>query len=220
MSRRRVVAVVGGVVVLVAALSVLVPGSPTRAFVRGAVHAECVTWAFDEGDRSLAVYGDSISHADSEPRFGFHGRRSWYSALVCSDRFTDGGNAAVPGETSAEVLARLAADAPQADVLVVQAGTNDLRLGVPTAETVANLREAVRLAQEAAGTVVLTTVQPWHDTDATELNDAVRRLAAEAGVELVDFAGVLGDRSLTRDGVHPLPAGAHELARLVAEATA
>ncbi|MGY2065809.1 SGNH/GDSL hydrolase family protein [Blastococcus sp. SYSU DS0619] len=218
MARRRTVVVAAGVVVLVAALSVLVPGSPTRAFVRGAVHAECVTWAGDDGDRSLAVYGDSISHGDSEPRFGFHGRRSWYSHLVCSDRFTDAGNAAVPGETSAEILDRLAADAPEADVLVVQAGTNDLRLGVPTEETVANLREAVRLAGDAAGTVVLATVQPWHDTDATDLNDAVRRLAAEAGAELVDFAAVLGDRALTRDGVHPSPAGARELARRVAAA--
>ncbi|MGY2084333.1 SGNH/GDSL hydrolase family protein [Blastococcus sp. SYSU DS0539] len=220
MSRGRTVAVVGSVVVLVTALTVLIPGSPTRAFVRGVVHAECHTWVGDGGNRSLAVYGDSISHGDSEPRFGLHGTRSWYSALVCGDRFTDGGNAAVPGETSAEILARLAADAPEVDVLVVQAGTNDLRLGVPTEETVANLRQAVRLGQDAADTVLLATVQPWHGTDATELNDAVRRLAAETGVELVDFAGVLGDRRLTRDGVHPLPAGARELARLVAEAAA
>jgi lysophospholipase L1-like esterase len=218
MSRRRRGAIIGGAVVLAVALSVLVQGSPTRAFVRGAVHAECVTWTGDDGNRSLAVYGDSISHADSEPRFGFHGGRSWYSYLVCADRFTDGGNAAVPGETSAEILARLEVDTPRVDVLVVQAGTNDLRLGVPTEETVANLRVAVGLAQAAADTVLLATVVPWHDTDGTELDDAVRALAAEEGVGLVDFAGVLDDPALTRDGVHPTAAGARELADLVAEA--
>ncbi|MGY1885652.1 SGNH/GDSL hydrolase family protein [Blastococcus sp. SYSU DS0753] len=218
MSRRRTIAITGGIVGLALVLSVLIPGSPTRVVARGAVHAQCVTWVGDEGSRSLAVYGDSISRADSEPRFGFHGGRSWYSHLVCSDEFTDGANAAVAGETAAEVLGRLEADAPRVDVLVIQAGTNDLRLGVPTRETVANLRRAVRLGQEAAGTVLLATVQPWTDTDATALNAAVRRLADRTGVELVDFAGVLGDRDLTRDGVHPTEAGARALADLVAEA--
>lgn len=211
------VALVALVAVLAVGGTVLIPGSPTREFARGVKSVECVTWFGDEG-RPLAVYGDSISHADSAPEFGLHGGRSWYSWLVCSDEFSDAGNHAVPGETSAQMLARLREDDPGAEVIVVQAGTNDLAAGVPTAETVANLRAAVEEARTKADVVLLTTVQPWHGTDADELNEAVRELAEHTGARLVDFAGALTDQQLTRDGVHPTREGARRLAVLIAEA--
>lgn len=209
--------VVAAVIVVVAG-SVLIPGSPTRTFAHGLRGLQCLTWMGHSGGSVLDGYGDSITIANSEPQFGEQGDESWWSHLVCSGNYAAGRNAGVAGQTSAEVLARLRADRPRADVLVIEAGTNDLRLKVPLSTTVANLRAAVQEGKAAARVVVLTTVQPWLGTDATELNAAVRQLAADTGARVADFAAVLGDRAKTIDGVHPTPQAADELADLVAQA--
>lgn len=214
---RKILLTVGALLALVA-MSVLIPGSPTRAFASGVANVECVTWfGHDEGS-TLVAYGDSITQGDSQPQYGLQGEESWYSHLVCPGEYAHGSNGGVQGETSAQVLARLEDEAPPADVLVVSAGTNDLRDGVPTEVTIGNLRAAVQLADDLADVVVLTTVQPWTDTDATALNEAIEQLADEAGVQLADFAAALADPEATSDGVHPTPQASRELARLVATA--
>lgn len=189
----------------------------TTAGASAALSGSC-TSPSAPGQRSLVAYGDSLTHGDSDPAARVHRAGSWYSWLVCSGRFDDGGNEGVSGQTAAQVLARLQGDHPHADVLVVAAGTNDLRLGTPLDRTVADLDAALVLARQAAPTVLLATVQPWTGTDATALNAAVRRLAEEHGVRLVDFAGTLSQPGATVDGVHPTTASAQRLADLVAAA--
>ncbi len=189
----------------------------TQAGATAAVTGSC-TSPSAPGQRSLVAYGDTLTHGDSDPAARVHRAGSWYSWLVCSGRFDDGGNEGVSGQTAAQVLARLQGDHPHADVLVVAAGTNDLRLGTPLDRTVADLDAALTLARQAAPTVLLATVQPWTGTDATALNAAVRHLAEENGVRLVDFAGTLSQPGATVDGVHPTTASAQRLADLVAAA--
>jgi lysophospholipase L1-like esterase len=205
---------VAGLAVLVGG-SLLVPGSPIRAFTGKVIDAECVTWFGHAGGPRLAAYGDSITKADGRPDLGLLGTESWYSHLVCPGDFADGGNAGVAGETSAQVLARLRADRPEVDVLVITAGTNDLRPGVPTEETVRNLTDAVETGRDCAATVLLATPIAWRGTDGAELDAAVRELAARERVPLVDFAGVLSRDGMTKDGVHPTAAAARRLAGLV-----
>ena len=208
---RRVGWIVGGLALL-AGGSVLIPGSPTRAFASGVANAECVSWFGRDEGPLLAAYGDSLTEADSRTQFGLHGEESWYSHLICEYQFADGRNAGVQGETSQQVLDRLRADDFEADVVVVAAGTNDLRLRVDTATTLRNLREAVRLGTERADVVVVATVQPWRQTDADEVNEGVRALAADAGAQVADFAAILSAPDATTDGVHPTAASARRLA--------
>ena len=217
--RRRGAAVLVGLALL-GGVSVLVPGSPTRDFAGGVVNAECVSWFGRDEGPVLAAYGDSLTQADSRAHFGLHGEESWYAHSICADRFADGRNAAVQGETSEQVLGRLRADEFEADVIVVAAGTNDLRLEIDPATTLRNLRAAVRLAAERADVVVVTTVQPWTGMDATELNEGVRRLAADAGAQVADFEAVLSAPGATTDGVHPTVASARKLAEEVRSAVA
>ncbi|WP_158657476.1 SGNH/GDSL hydrolase family protein [Blastococcus saxobsidens] len=212
MARGRRGAAVLVVFVLLSGVSVLIPGSPTRDLAGGVVNAECVSWFGRDGGPVLAAYGDSLTEADSRAHFGLHGEESWYSHSICADEFAHGRNAAVQGETSEQVLARLRADDVEADVIVVAAGTNDLRLGIDTATTLRNLRAAVRLASERADVVVVTTVQPWTGTDVGELNEGVRELAADAGAQVADFEAILSVPGATTDGVHPTVASARRLA--------
>ncbi len=190
----------------------LIPGTLTRDFAGGVANAECASWFGRDEGSVLVAYGDSITEADSRAHLGLHGEESWYSHLICEDEFADGRNAAVQGQTSQQVLDRLRADDVEADVIVVGAGTNDLRLGVDTATILRNLREAVRVASRRADVVVVTTVQPWHGTEADELNEGVRALAADAGAQVADFAAILAAPEATTDGVHPTVASAGKLA--------
>lgn len=207
------------VVALAALVAVMVPGSPARDFVSGVRHSECTTWFGHDEGRTLTAYGDSVTEADSFPQYGLLGERSWYSHLICPGTFADGGNAGATGETSAQVTARLIADAPAADVLVLAAGTNDLRTGVPTDQTIEHLGRALDAAARDADEVLVATVPPWPDTDAGPLNAAIRALAAERGVPVADFASVLSADGATIDGVHPTAASAERMAGLVAAAS-
>ena len=158
-------------------------------------------------DLALAVVGDSISEADSHDfAAGVLGPGSWVSHAT-GDGVRFAGGWAVSGALTSQ-MAR-GARPVAADVLVVLAGTNDVASGLPFESCAVNLRSIV--ATVGAPRVVVSSIPPidFAPTFATDFNERLRALAAEAGWEFVDaMVGVRdGDGCfaprMSFDGVHP-----------------
>jgi lysophospholipase L1-like esterase len=155
----------------------------------------------------LAVVGDSISEADSRDfSAGLLGPGSWVSHAV-GDGVRFAGGWAVSGALTTQ-MAR-GARPVAADVLVVLAGTNDVASGLPFESCAANLRSVV--ATVGAPRVVVSAIPPIDVVPAlaTDFNERLRALAAEAGWEFLDAMVGIRDGDgrfaprMSFDGVHP-----------------
>jgi lysophospholipase L1-like esterase len=144
-------------------------------------------------------------------------------------------NEGVPGETTAQLLGRwrygIALARP--DVLVLQGGVNDLRLGTGFAAPAANhLLQIAGEAEQAGSRVVLVAALPfqgapgWSEALEQERLALARALAehcaASAGAACVDVAAMASGAALrpeldAGDHVHLGRAGQRRLAELVAE---
>ena len=109
------------------------------------------------------------------------------------------------------------------DVVLLHAGTNDALSGLPTADTLDNLREIVEQLRDGNPTVAVLVARliPATDPDAgalvDELNGQLGSLVAEldgddSTVRLVDMNTGFGAELLGDDGFHPNAAGELELA--------
>ncbi|MWB98688.1 GDSL-type esterase/lipase family protein [Agromyces seonyuensis] len=169
---------------------------------------------------TFAAIGDSISDADS-PDFaaGRFGPASWASAATAEGLAFAGGWAEW-GATTAQMAA--AAPAVDADVLIVLAGTNDVALGIPFAESAANLDRIV----EAVGVdeVAVVSIPPL-DLDPAGVesyNAELSELADDRGWRFLDAsAGLRTDEGrfregMTVDGAHPTAEGARVLGEAIA----
>lgn len=137
-------------------------------------------------------------------------------------------NRGISGETSPQILVRFRQDVVdlQAKVVVILAGTNDVagNTGPMTPEqTEDNLASMADLATANGIRVVLCSVLPsvdfwWNPGQEPApkiraLNDWIRAYAARKGYVYVDYYSAMKDArgglppNLSRDGVHPLPAG-------------
>ena len=147
-------------------------------------------------------------------------------------------NRGVSGQATPHMLIRFQQDviALQPKVVVILAGTNDIggNAGPMTLEqTEANLATMAELATANHIRVVLCSVLPaldfpWHHGQVpapkiVALNDWIKAYAAEKGYVYVDFHSAMKDEHdglppmLSRDGVHPLPAGYAVMTPLVEE---
>lgn len=128
-------------------------------------------------------------------------------------------NAGVPGDTSADGLARLD-DALAEDpwLVIVELGGNDVLRRVPVEQTEANLRAIVE-GVLAAGAVPMLVELDGSSPVAPGLGDLHQRLATEYELPLVadTLDDILGDRRLKADMIHPNAAGYERLAEAVAE---
>lgn len=175
--------------------------------------------------------GDSITEADTEQASDLPGKRSWLRYVVTDDRtpWRYVSNEAVSGQTLGEMARRFDADVLERspEAVVIMGGTNDVRLRVPLATSLAALRSMVVRAQDAGAQVWIVSPPPlerpeWGDVG--DLLEAERTLADELGVafvEVVDAVGVGGeDRwapGYADDGVHPTREGAEALGAAVLE---
>ncbi|MGN6625618.1 MAG: SGNH/GDSL hydrolase family protein [Tepidisphaeraceae bacterium] len=153
-------------------------------------------------------------------------------------------NAGVSGETTAAALKRLQRDVldRHPDVVTVLYGTNDMvrdkpQPKVPLDAYAKNLGTIVDRIQAKGGRVVLCTVPPIDsvpyfkrhpksnydpagglDKIIADYCDAVRRVAAERHVLVVDLNAILKDPTDWRsaDGVHPTPRGRVIIAKAIA----
>jgi lysophospholipase L1-like esterase len=139
-------------------------------------------------------------------------------------------NSAVPGNTTAQMAARLNHDvfAYDPDVLFVLGGTNDVGKDWPVATTVANLRAIVRAAKARGIDVVLLTIPPNNGIYRSELkrlvqtNVLLKRMAAQEGITvaddyaaLVSSSGRLPNAYCARDHIHLTAHGEQALAQAV-----
>jgi len=181
------------------------------------------------GERLVLFYGDSRAAAWPAPE------------TTAQFVFVNQG---VNGQTAVQIAQRYPLDgAPlQPDVVVIQAGINDLRV-IPAlpgerdaivAATEDNLRQVVAQARADEAVVVVTTIfpvqtPPWHERmfwseevmgAITAVNHTIRSLAAadvlvlDAYTLLADEQGALRDE-YAADYLHINPNGYHELNKLL-----
>jgi lysophospholipase L1-like esterase len=160
----------------------------------------------------LAAVGDSITASGGRLEDGIFNGNTWLSHVVDGVDVRWAGGWAQPGATTAAMLAGVE-PVPDADVLVIIAGTNDSGQGVTFDITADNLRQIVDVVD--APRVILSSIPPREPAPelADDLNELLRPLAAEQHWEFVDAAaGLRHDDGgwlpgLTVDGIHPVPAG-------------
>lgn len=131
-------------------------------------------------------------------------------------------NAGVEGQLSVSGPGRAGGllKSSQAGFLLILYGANDIIYGFARETTVAALRSMVETARANKAIPVLATLTPatgphgYMAGGIADLNDYIRRLAGEEGVDLVDLAGAFGDGTglLQDDGLHPNEAGATRIA--------
>jgi lysophospholipase L1-like esterase len=146
-------------------------------------------------------------------------------------------NAGIPSETTTQVLRRAPAifESEKPDVVVIQAGINDLKaIGVSPADAVEiktnclrNLSELVALSRERRAKVILTLILPsgkiplvrrlfWSEEvnrAVAEVNQQLSNLyGGQPGIAILDLGKVLADRSSAtssldayRDALHLKP---------------
>ncbi|HWA93716.1 MAG TPA: SGNH/GDSL hydrolase family protein [Terracidiphilus sp.] len=145
-------------------------------------------------------------------------------------------NRGISGQTTPQMLVRFRQDVIhlQPRVVVILAGTNDLagNTGPETPEQIEdNLASMSDLAHANGIKVVLCSIlpaydYPWHPNTfpahkIDEINTWLKNYAAEKGYTYVDFHTPMKDArdglpdNLSKDGVHPKPAGFEIMSKLV-----
>lgn len=164
--------------------------------------------ALPAGSVVLAV-GDSITHGTgAAPDAAYPAQL----AELTGWKVINGG---VPGDTSAQVSARLPAlmAEHQPALVILSAGGNDFLRRLPDADTEANLRRSVTAIRETGAQTVLVAVPRPTLVAAfgAGLSDhpLYERLAAEMALPLHagGWARVLGDEKLRADQIHANAAG-------------
>ncbi|TYO99287.1 lysophospholipase L1-like esterase [Geothermobacter ehrlichii] len=164
------------------------------------------------GDRILA-FGDSLTHGT-----GASPEQS-YPAVLEQLLGNEVINAGIPGETTAEGLKRLPRllDRIRPRLVVLIHGGNDFLRRLDPQETRANLQAMIDLCRERGADVVLMGVpRPGLFLSAAPLYE---ELAKHNHLPLLEdtLSGILADRSLKSDAIHPNATGYRLLARKLAE---
>ena len=171
--------------------------------------------------RTFVAVGDSITAGAtdvSQPLVEdrVQGDASWLPAAEQASGVDLVAGWAVPGATTADMLAGVEPTDWTADVVVVMAGTNDLARGVPWQESAADLEGVVAAA--GAPTVVVVAIAPSDPRPAARngFNAALAELAGRNGWTYLDpwtevDAGGAFTPGASPDGVHPAPAVAADV---------
>lgn len=168
----------------------------------------------------VLAFGDSLTYGSGLLRDeGFVPQlEEWLHAHGAPDAVVL--NAGVPGETSAEGLARIKATLrdTRPDAVLVALGANDLLRGLPTSGMFANLGgilDAVAADDVPSLLAGLPAPPMWRPEDRTTFRNRFRSLAEKHGSIFVAsfFAGMGGQgilavrRMMQPDGIHPNAAG-------------
>jgi acyl-CoA thioesterase-1 len=130
-------------------------------------------------------------------------------------------NRGVSGDTTADGLARLEHDVLAEDprVVLVCLGGNDMLRQLPADQQFANLRTIVRRIQEKGALVILIGTEGYRILSRVDYGERYEALARETGAVYVPdlMKGVLGDRALMLDEIHPNAKGYAKIARRIAD---
>jgi len=196
-----------------------------RADARVPVREQVVTGALGPGDRADAVTfayaGDSITARPD----------SWLHVLEPDTHLHAVGGYAHSGYRADQVLHEIG-PVPDADVLVVELGTNDVNQAVPTATTIANVDAVVRRVGARHVLVVAGPPSDWttsrwgadRRSGQLVLSRALERDATDHGWSYIDpfthFRTTDGAwvRGSSPDGIHGTAATNVVIARVMADA--
>jgi lysophospholipase L1-like esterase len=118
-------------------------------------------------------------------------------------------NAGVPGDTTARALQRLEQDvlAYSPDIVLITLGGNDLKNGIARDTAFENLKMIVNLIRNQGARVIIGGLSiPFRDRG---FGRAYKNLADETGATLIPniLEGIMGNRELMSDPIHPNDAG-------------
>ncbi|WP_448617603.1 SGNH/GDSL hydrolase family protein [Geodermatophilus sp. URMC 65] len=180
--------------------------------------------------RTFVAVGDSITAGAtdvSRPLVGdrVQGDASWLPAAEEESGLDLVSGWAVPGATTADMLAGVEPTARTADVLVVMGGTNDLVRGLPWEQSAADIEGVVAAA--GAPIVVVVAIAPSDARAAARngFNAALADLAGRNGWTYLDpwgevDAGGAFTPGASPDGVHPIPAVAAQVGERIGRSLA
>lgn len=160
----------------------------------------------------VMVWGDSLSSGigASSPMNGYIGVLKERLSLNLT-------NKAVSGETTGDVLLHSGQDLSEVhpDIVMILLGGNDLLRQVPPKETFDNLRKLIVSAQEQKAVVYLIGFQKHIDDNYA---NGFKTLARETGALYTGdiLGGIIGDRTLMSDEIHPNDKGYLKMADKIA----
>lgn len=142
---------------------------------------------------------------------------SWFQQTVAAGEIRGlkvGVQASQPGADTAAVATRLP-DVAEAELVIVQAGTNDLLAGTSGQDTALRVIDLLQQVQETGAEVIWVTIPPSGAVGAEVIvaNDAIRKWAEGSGVGVLDVYTPVADSDGTYadgfspDGIQPAEAG-------------
>lgn len=158
---------------------------------------------------TVLILGDSLSYGTGAKE------GEDYPTLLAQNTGWNIINAGVPGDTSAQGLARLPEllVTHQPTVLMVELGGNDFLKKATITQTIANLKTIIQTGQSEGLSVVLIAIPDYQPVKAAfgglDDHEIYTTLAEEMNVPLIEnaFSEVLSDNALKADYVHPNAAG-------------
>ncbi|SHN85038.1 Lysophospholipase L1 [Geodermatophilus obscurus] len=166
--------------------------------------------------RTFVAVGDSITAGATDPSQPLvedrvQGDASWLPAAEQASGVDLVGGWAVPGATTADMLAGVEPTDWTADAVVVMAGTNDLVRGVPWQESAAAIQGVVAATGAPTALVVAIAPNDLRPAARNGFNAALAELAGRNGWTYLDpwtevDAGGAFPPGASPDGVHPAPA--------------
>jgi len=116
-------------------------------------------------------------------------------------------NKGIPGDTTARALARLDQDVLSPRIVLITLGGNDLKNGVPKDMVFQNLKSIVEFTQAKGALVIIGGIDlPFWGRG---YGEGYEKLCKETGAILIPniFDGIMGNRQLMSDSIHPNDAG-------------
>ena len=157
----------------------------------------------DLRNQTIICFGDSLTYGTGA------GKEMDYPSQLSKMIGRPVINAGVPGDTTASALQRLERDvlikAP--DIVLITLGGNDLKNGVDKDRAFKNLRLIINAIQNTGARVVIGGIRfPIRDRG---FGRAYEELADDTGAILIPdiFEGIMGNRDLMSDPIHPNGAG-------------
>jgi lysophospholipase L1-like esterase len=124
-------------------------------------------------------------------------------------------NAGVPGDTTARALRRLERDviSKSPDMVLITLGGNNLKNGVSKDIAFSNLKKIVDTIHNSGARVIIGGIEfPFRDRG---FGKGYRELADQTGAVLIPhiFEGIMGNRKMMNDPIHPNDAGYQMIAQ-------
>ena len=189
-------------------------------------HPENAMKRFHGGQNlSIIFFGNSITSGYGEPNNFVYQFRLGLKRTTAFDR-TVVFNAGIPGNTSADGVARLDSDviSQKPDLVYIEFGGNDLLHHIPLSDFETNMRTMVQRIKDTAHSEIILMTMPVFDVPLTksavqQYNDVIRKVAKETNVGCLDIyktykdtIGWTGSASeyMQDDHIHPNQKG-HKL---------